>query len=158
MCFNSNRPTVWVEKSKIDFQTGDYGGHFGFPIGMILAIFHLHINLLLHLSFNLVISPCGLRDVKNRFSRWRLWWPSWISDQHNFSSLSHFNPEVVLLLQSKFQLKSTIALGRDVKNWFSRWRLWQSSWIFDRISFSYFECTRRLDAPHQVSTQLDHSL
>ena len=43
VCFNSNHLTVWVEKSKIDFQDGGYGGHFGFPISMILAIFHLHV-------------------------------------------------------------------------------------------------------------------
>ena len=55
--FNSNRPTVWVEKSKIGFNSG----HFEFPIGMILAIFHLHINLLLHCKFQLNL-PCGLRE------------------------------------------------------------------------------------------------
>ena len=30
--------------------------------------------------------------------------------------LAHFDPKVVLLLQSKFWLKSTEGLGRDVKN------------------------------------------
>ena len=30
--------------------------------------------------------------------------------------LANFDPEVVLLLQSKFQLKSINGLGRDVKN------------------------------------------
>ena len=35
-------------RSKIGFQDGGYGGHIGFPIGMILAIFHRHVNLLLH--------------------------------------------------------------------------------------------------------------
>ena len=39
--------------------------------------------------------------------------PSWISDRHNFS---FFDPEVILLLQSKFQLKATKGLGRDVEN------------------------------------------
>ena len=24
-------------------------------------------------------------EAKNRFSRWLPWWPSWISDRHNFS-------------------------------------------------------------------------
>ena len=53
---------VWVEESKIDFQDGGYGGHFGFLIGMILAIFHLHVNLLLHCKFQLNL-PCVLQDV-----------------------------------------------------------------------------------------------
>ena len=39
-------------RSKIGFQDGGYGGHFGFPISKILAIFHLHIKLLLIVSFN----------------------------------------------------------------------------------------------------------
>ena len=86
MCFNSNCPVLWVEKSKIGFQNCGYGGHFGFPIGMILAIFHLHVNLLLYYKFQLN-SPCGLQeDAQNRFSIWRLWRPSWISDGHDFSS------------------------------------------------------------------------
>ena len=57
---------VW-EQSKICFQDGGYGGHSGFPIGMILAIFHLHINLLLHCKFQLNLR-CGLReDVQTDF-------------------------------------------------------------------------------------------
>ena len=36
------------------FKEGGYGGHFGFPVGMILAIFHLHVNLLLHCKYILV--------------------------------------------------------------------------------------------------------
>ena len=79
VCFNSNRPRVLVEKSKTDFEDGSYGGHFGFPISMILAIFHLYVNLLLHCKFQLDW-PCGLRDVQNRFSRSWLWKPPWISD------------------------------------------------------------------------------
>ena len=79
---------VWEEKSKNDFQDGSYGGHFGFPISMILAFFRLHVNLLLHVHCKFQLNlPCGLReDVQNRFSIWWLWQPSWISDQHDFSS------------------------------------------------------------------------
>ena len=40
-------------------------------------------------------------------------WPTWIS----FATiLAHFDPEVILLLQSKFLLKTTKSLGRDVEN------------------------------------------
>ena len=52
--------------------------------------------------------------------------------------LAHFNPEVVLLLQNKFWLKLTKGLGKDVKNCF-------------------FKMEAVADAPHEVSTQLDHS-
>ena len=79
--------------------------------------------------------------------------PSRISDRHDFSS---FNPEVILLLQNKFWLKATKGLQRNVENWFSRWRLWQPCWIFDLLSFSYFVSTRRPNAHHQVSIQLDY--
>ena len=66
--------------------------------------FCLPINLLLHCKFQLKL-PCGLlEDVQNRFSRWPRWQPSWISNRYDFSS---FQPEVILLLQSKFRLKST---------------------------------------------------
>ena len=147
---------VWVEKSKIGFQNGGYGSGFGFPTSRTLAIFHLHVNLLLHCKFQLN-SPCGLwENVQNRFSRWQLWPTSWISDWYKFSS---FRSRSCPVATEKFQLKSTKGLGRDVEKWFSRWRLWRPSWIFDWPSnFSCFVSFRRLDAPHQVSTQLDHSL
>ena len=55
-------------------------------------IFHVHVNLLLHCKFQLNL-PCGLREaVQNRFSIWRLWQPSWISDQfYNFISFRSRN-------------------------------------------------------------------
>ena len=45
-----------MERSKIDFQDGGYGGHFGFPIGMILAILIYPSNLTCCyiVSFNLI--------------------------------------------------------------------------------------------------------
>ena len=89
---------------------------------MILAIFHLHVNLLL-VSFNLYrLVVCEMS--KNRFSRWRLWRPSWISDRHSFSSVwSRSRP----LTTEQVSIKG---LGRDVENWFSRWLLWRTSWTF----------------------------
>ena len=49
------------------------------------------------------------------------------------TGLAHFDLENDLLLQCKVRLKSTKGLWRDVENWFSRWRLWQPSWTFDRL-------------------------
>ena len=67
------------EKRKIDFQDG---GHLGFSIGTILAIFDLQVTPMLPSKFG-VNWPFGSgEEAKNRFSRWR---PSWISDRHNFS-------------------------------------------------------------------------
>ena len=101
------------------------------------SYFSSTLNLLLHCKFQ-INSPCGLReDVQNKFSIWLLWRPYWISYRHEFSSfrsrnypcgygdhlgflidmdLAHFDPEVVLLLQSKFRLKSTKGLEKDVEN------------------------------------------
>ena len=38
---------VQEKKGKIDFQDGDHGGHLGFPIGTILAIFDLQVTPML---------------------------------------------------------------------------------------------------------------
>ena len=48
-----------------------------------------------------------------------------------------FDLEVILLLQCVL-LKSPSSLGGEVKNWFSRWRLWWPFWISNRHDFSYF--------------------
>ena len=92
-------------KLKTGFQDGSYGGHFRFPICMILAIFHIHVNLLLHCKFHFN-SPCGLSktEFQDGGCGGHLGCPIG-------KILAHFNPEVVLLLQSKFQLKLTKGLG-----------------------------------------------
>ena len=87
-------PSVQEKNRKIDFQDGCHGGHLGFPIGTILAIFDLQVTQMLPSKFG-VNWPFGSgEEVKNRFSRWLPWWPSWIFDRHNFSyfwSTSHPN-------------------------------------------------------------------
>ena len=70
------------EEAKNDFQDGHHGGHLGFPISMVLAIFDLQVTLMLPTKFG-VNWPFGSEEeAKNRFSRWR---PSWISDWNDFS-------------------------------------------------------------------------
>ena len=73
----------WVqEKRKIDFQDGCHGGHLGFPIGMILAIFDLQVTQILPSKFG-VSWPYGSgKEANNR--RWLPWRPSWISNRHGF--------------------------------------------------------------------------
>ena len=53
-------------------------------IGTILAIFDLQVTPMLPSKFG-VNWPFGSGEAKNRFSRWRPWWPSWISDRKDFS-------------------------------------------------------------------------
>ena len=45
--FHSNGLSVQEKNRKIDFQDGCHGGHLGFLIGMILAIFDLQVTLML---------------------------------------------------------------------------------------------------------------
>ena len=105
VCFNSNRSMVWV-KSKISFRDGSYGGHFGFPLGMILAILCSTSTCCYIVSFNLI----RLVTCKNMSKT-----VAAILDFHNII-LTHFDSKVVLLLQSKFLLKLTKGMGRDVEN------------------------------------------
>ena len=71
--------SIQEKKRKIDFKDG---GHLGFRIGTILAIFYLQVTPMLPSKFG-VNWPFGSgEEAKNTFSRWR---PSWISDRHDFS-------------------------------------------------------------------------
>ena len=57
----------------------------GFPISIILATFDLQVTLMRPTKFG-VNRPFGSgEEEKNRFSRWRPWRPSWISDWNDFS-------------------------------------------------------------------------
>ena len=83
--FGVNWPFGSGEEAKNRFQDGGHGGHLGFPIGTILAIFYLQVTLMLPSKFG-VKWPFGSgEEAKNRFSRWRPWRPSWISDRNDFS-------------------------------------------------------------------------
>ena len=77
---------------KIDFQDGSHGGHLGYPIGTILAIFDLQVTLMLPTKFR-VNWLLGLgEEAKNRYLRWLQWRPFWIYDRHDFGyfwSISH---------------------------------------------------------------------
>ena len=77
-------------------------------------------------------------EAKNRFSRWRPWRPSWISDRHDI-----FDLQVTLMLPSKFGVNWPFGSREEAKNRFSRWR---PSWISDRQDFSYFWSTSHPDA------------
>ena len=101
--FGVNWPFGSGEEAKIDFQDGGHGGHLGFPIGTILAIFDLQVTLMVPSKFG-VNWPFGSgEEAKNRFSRWR---PSWISDRNEFSYfLSTSHPDAY------YQISSQLAQG-----------------------------------------------
>ena len=84
-----------------------HGGHLGFMISMILAIFDLQVTLMLLTKF-CVNWPLGSgEEAKNRFSKWPPWRLSWISDRNNFSyflSVSHPDASHQVSSQLAFQL------------------------------------------------------
>ena len=95
--------SVQEKKRKIDFQDG---GHAGFPIGMILAIFDLQVTLMLPSKFRFKWPFSSGEEAKNRFSRWRPWRPSWTSDRHDFSYFwSTIHPD------ASYQVSSQLAQG-----------------------------------------------
>ena len=49
--FESVGRSVQEKKRKIDFQDGSHGGHLGFPIGTIFAIFNLQVTPMLLTKF-----------------------------------------------------------------------------------------------------------
>ena len=67
---------VQEKKLKIDFHGGSHGGHFGFPIRMILATFDLQVTLIFPIKFRVNWQFPSGQEVQNKFSRWQLWWPS----------------------------------------------------------------------------------
>ena len=70
------------EEAKIDFKDGCHGGHLGFLIRRILAIFDLQVTPMPPSKFG-VNQPFGSREeAQNRVSSWQ---QSWISDRHDFS-------------------------------------------------------------------------
>ena len=73
--------------------------------------------------------------MKNRFSRWLPWQPSWISDGHDFS---YFDLQVTPMLPTKFGVNWPFGSGEEAKNRFSRWLAWLATWISNRHDFSNF--------------------
>ena len=100
--------SVQEKKLNIDFQDGGHGGHLGFLIRTILAIFDLQVTLMLPTKFR-VKWLLGLgEEAKNRFSIWPPWRPSWIYDRHDFSyfwSTSHPNASYQVSSQLVFRFR-----------------------------------------------------
>ena len=116
-------------------------------MGMILILFYLQVTLMLPTKFG-VSWPFGFEEeVKNRFLRWQPWWPSWISNQNDFS---YFDLLVTPMLPNKFQDNQPFVSG-EAKNRFSRWR---PSWISDQTILAISLFTSHFDASYQVSCHL----
>ena len=88
--FESVGLSVQEKKQQIYFQDGLHGSHLGFPIRKILAILNLQITSKLPSQVGVNWPFSSGKTVKNRFSRWPPWWPSWISSQNNFTFFFFF--------------------------------------------------------------------
>ena len=67
--FRVNWPFGSGEEAKIYFHDGHHGGHLGFSIGMILAIFHLQVTPMLPTKFQDNWPFGSGEEAKNRISR-----------------------------------------------------------------------------------------
>ena len=86
--------SVQEKKRKINFQDG---GHLGFPIGTIFAIFYLQVTLMLPSKFG-VKWPLISEEVKNRFQDGsHLGFPIG-------RILANFDLQVTLMLPTKYRV------------------------------------------------------
>ena len=105
------------EKRKIDFQDGGHGGHLGFPIGMILAIFDLQVTLMLPSKFG--VNWLSVQEKKRKIDfqdgghGGHLGFPIG-------TILAIFDLQVTLMLPSKFGVNWPFASGEEAKNRFLR--------------------------------------
>ena len=111
--FESTGLSVQEKKRKeIDFEDGGNGGHLGFLILTILAVFDQQVTPILATKFR-VNWPFGSgEEAKNRISRWTLWRPSWIFDRNDFSK---FLTQVTPMLPTKFWVNWHFGSGE--KKW-----------------------------------------
>ena len=107
--FESIGLSVQGKKSKIDFQDGDHGSHFGFPMRIILTTFDLQISPVL-LTKVWVNWPLGSGEkAQNRFSTWPPWPLTWIFKGNGFSYF--FYLQITLILPIKFWVNGRFGLG-----------------------------------------------
>ena len=83
--FKSIGLSVQEKKQKLGFQDGRHGRPLGFLIRTVLAIFDLQVTPMLPTKYQINWTFGLGEEAENRFSRWWLWWPSWISDRKYFS-------------------------------------------------------------------------
>ena len=108
--------SIQEKQFKIDFQDGNCGGHIGFPIRTILAIFDLQVTLMTLTKFQVNWPFHSGEEAKNRFSRWlplsHLGFPIGMI-------LAIFDLPVTPMLPNKFRVNWPFSSG-EAKNRFSK--------------------------------------
>ena len=97
---------LWVKekKRKIYFQDGHHGGHFGFPISIILATFDLQVTLMRPTKFGVNWAWVQERKWNKEFQDGPIRTISPIFDLH-----------VTLMLPTKFRVNLLLGLGEGAK-------------------------------------------
>ena len=123
------------KKLNIDFQDGGHGGHLGFLIRTILALFDRQVTLMLPTKFG-VKRKIDFQDSRH--------------GGHLGFTISMifaiFDLQVTKMLPTKFRVNWPFGSGEEAKNRFSRWLQWRPSWFYDWHDFSYFLSTSHPDA------------
>ena len=113
--FQASWPLGSGEEAKIDFQDGHHGGHLGFPIGMILAVFDLQVTLLLPTRFQVKWTFGSGEEGK------KLVFQDGYSGFPIGTILAIFDIQVTPMLPNTFQVDWLFGLGEEAKNTFSKW-------------------------------------
>ena len=109
---------VQEKERKIDFQDGRNGGHLGFPIRMILAIFDLQVIRMLPTKFQVNWPSGSGEQANNRFQ------DGCHGSQLGFpigTILALFDLQVIPMLPIKFQVNWPCGSVEEAKKRFSRW-------------------------------------
>ena len=121
---------IWEEMSFEEFEDEPSGGHLGYQKGKILAILNFWVTMMVPIKFWLNLTYGLGENVIWKISRWPPWWPSWISEQNDFS-----NSESLC----RSDASHLVSVQSDL--WFGR--------------RCHSESLCHCDASHQVSAQLD---
>ena len=150
--FHVQRPFISGEEAKHRFQDGGHGGHLGFSIETILAIFDLQVTPMLPTKFQVSwpFSSGGKRKIafQDGGHGGHLGFPIGM-----FSII--FNLQVTWCILPSFKsIIEWLFYSREETKYIFKNNPWRSSWISDRNDCSWFWFTSHLDASYQVSSHL----
>ena len=129
------KPSGLEEQSRYNFDDGGRGGHLGFPIWIILAIFDSHHDLSTKFPINWTF---GSGEDQNRFLRWQPWQPSWI--------LTDTISAIFVYKSLWYILPSFESIGHSVQE--QKFKIeFQDDSDGGQLGFSYFDLLFRVDWP-----------
>ena len=133
--------SVPKKKLKTDFKDSGHGRHLGFLIGTNSAILNVQ-TLMLSTKFQVNWPFRSGEEAKNRL------------DFQDGSHRGHLRFLIRSIL-AMFDLQvlpglKPVGSGKEVKNRFSRWRSWRTSWFSDRNDLTIFDLLVTLMLPTKL--------